>query len=237
MKPSVLIGYEFSATVRDAFLRRGFDAWSCDLLPTEGAPENHFQGDIWHLLNDDLDRFPNAIDRATGLPPRLKRWELAIFHPPCTYLANSGVRWLTEGGRLNETRWQAMESAAEEFSRLLALKIPRICVENPVMHGHGMERLPFKWEQRIQPYDFGHAETKATCLWLVNLPRLQATDRVKGPIIARVHRESPGPDRWKNRSRTPPGIAEAFAEQWGPLVGKPIPVNPMARFLKRTAAT
>jgi hypothetical protein len=137
-------------------------------------------------------------------------WDLMIAHPPCTYLCNSGVRWLhTEKGR-----WDRMIAAAMFFNRLLCLPIPGIAIENPVMHGHAKKIVGETQSQIIQPWQFGHGEIKATCLWLKGLPRLRATDIVAGrkPV---VHFASPGPDRWKIRSRTCSGIADAMAEQWG----------------------
>lgn len=135
-----------------------------------------------------------------------------IAHPPCTYLANSGVRWLhTQDGR-----WPKMEAAAEFFKRLLNAPVERIAVENPIIHGHAKYIIEADQDQTIQPWMFGHGETKATCLWLKNLPPLVPTNIVEGRE-PRVHHASPGPDRWKERSRTLPGIAKAMAEQWGSL--------------------
>lgn len=186
----VLIACEFSGTVRDAFARRGHDAWSCDLLPSE-TPGNHLKGDVRAFL--------------AGFWAR-PRWDLLIAHPPCTYLAVSGARWWA--GREEEQR------KALEFVRfLLDAPIPRIAVENPIGRISTAIRKP---DQIIQPWQFGHGEVKATCLWLKNLPKLQPTNIVEGRH-ARVHREPPGADRWKNRSRTLLGIAEAMADQWGAL--------------------
>jgi len=177
---------EFTGTVRDAFRRRGHDAVSCDLLPTD-APGPHIQGDC---LTHDW----------TG-------YDLIVAHPPCTYLCNSGVRWLTE----QPGRMAKMQEAAEFFRRILALPVPMLAVENPIPHRHA--GLP-PYTQTIQPWQFGHGETKRTCLWLRGLPLLTPTNIVDGRE-ARVHRASPGPDRWKLRSATYRGIAEAMAEQWG----------------------
>lgn len=181
----VLVACEFSGIVRDAFRRRGHDAWSCDLLPCEGDPQWHIQGDALKAI---------------------RRWnyDLLIAHPPCTHLAVSGARWFNDK--------QDEQRAALEFVRLLMdAPIPRICIENPVSIISSRIRKP---DQIIQPWQFGHGETKATCLWLKNLPPLTPTNIVEGRAN-RVHREPPGPDRWKNRSRTFTGIAEAMAEQWG----------------------
>ena len=182
----VLIACEFSGIVRDAFAKMGHDVLSCDLLPTE-KPGNHYQGDVMEILNE--------------------KWDLMIAHPPCTYLCNSGVRWLYS----QTGRWLKMEDARKFFMLLYTANIPKICIENPIPHRHA--NLP-PYTQIIQPYMFGHGETKATCLWLKNLPLLIPTNEVKGRK-PRVHYESPGVDRWKNRSRTYTGIATAMAEQWG----------------------
>lgn len=183
----VLIACEFSGIVRDAFLKRGHDAWSCDLLPTEwdvGLPGPHIQGDVVEYLDAG--------------------WDMMIAHPPCTHLAVSGARWFK--GKEFE------QHAALEFVKMLMdAPIPRIAIENPISIISTRIRKP---DQIIQPWMFGHGETKATCLWLKGLPELIPTNIVEGRT-ARVHREPPGPDRWKNRSRTIKGIAEAMAEQWG----------------------
>jgi hypothetical protein len=178
----VLVACEFSGIVRDAFIRRGHDAWSCDLLPTE-KPVNHLRDDVLSVLGDG--------------------WNLMIAHPPCTYLAVSGARWMK--GREKET-----EAALDFVRRLLDAPIEKIALENPISIISTRIRKP---DQIIQPWMFGHPETKATCLWLKNLPKLVPTNIVEGRE-ARVHREPPGPDRWKNRSRTLQGIADAFAQQW-----------------------
>lgn len=180
----VLIACEFSGVMRRAFAARGWDAWSCDLLPAEDDSPNHVQGDVLALLGDG--------------------WDLMIAHPPCTHLAVSGARWFVEK--------REEQAAALAFVRaLLDAPIPRIALENPISIISSRIRKP---DQIIQPWQFGHGETKATCLWLKNLPRLIPTNIVSGRE-ARVHRMPPGPDRWKERSRTFPGIAEAAADQWG----------------------
>jgi hypothetical protein len=179
----VLVACEFSGTVRDAFRRRGHDAVSCDLLPSE-TDGPHYQRDVLGVLGHG--------------------WDLMIAHPPCTHLAVSGARWFKD---------KAQEQAeALQFVRdLMAAPIPRIAVENPVSVISSRIR---KADQVIQPWQFGHGEVKATCLWLKGLPQLVPTAIVDGRE-ARVHRMPPGPNRWKERSRTFPGIAEAMAEQWG----------------------
>lgn len=194
---NVLIACEFSGIVRDAFTARGHFGMSADLLPSE-RPGPHWTGDVEALLASD---FP---------------WDLLIAHPPCTFLANSGVRWLYEDGEKELNRWWEMEQSAKFFRRLLELPIPRIAIENPVMHGHAKALIGRGPDQCIQPWQFGHGETKRTCFWLKNLPPLVPTDIVAGRE-PRVHHASPGPDRWKERSRTLLGIADAMADQWGSL--------------------
>lgn len=191
----VLVACEFSGIVRDAFAARGHDAWSCDLLPSERNGQ-HLLGDVWPHLN-------------------FQSWDLLIAHPPCTYLCNSGVCWLYGGkGKVRDPeRWQAMEQGRDFFCKLWTAPIHRIAIENPIPHKYG--RLP-AYTQIIQPWQHGHGETKATCLWLKNLPPLQPSNIVDGRK-PRSHFESPGPDRWKERSRTLTGIAAAMAEQWGSL--------------------
>jgi hypothetical protein len=182
----VLIACEFSGVMREAFLRAGHDAVSCDLLPPEDGSLFHLRGDVLELL--------------TG------GWDLMIACPPCTDLAVSGARHFH--------RKQAQQAAALAFVRaLLDAPIRRIAVENPVSIISTRIRKP---DQIIQPWQFGHGETKTTCLWLKNLPPLVPTKVVRGRE-ARVHRMSPSKNRWRERSRTYAGIARAMAEQWGPL--------------------
>jgi len=184
----VLVACEFSGIVRDAFIKYGHDAISCDLLPSD-APGPHYQGDIYNLLSNPF--FTENID-------------LMVAHPPCTHLAVSGARWFT--GKRKE------QMAALEFVRLLMdAPVARIAIENPISIISSHIRKP---DQIIQPWQFGHGECKATCLWLKNLPLLKATNIVSGRL-ARVHKMPPSPERWKERSRTYPGIAQAMAEQWG----------------------
>ena len=181
----VLIGCEYSGAVRDAFLRNGHDAMSCDLLPTD-VPGPHFQGDIREVLD-----FP---------------WDLAIFHPPCTHLAVSGARHFA--AKRADGRQQ---DAVEFFLKLARAPIDRIAIENPVCIMSTVWRKP---DQVIQPWQYGHGETKATCLWLKGLPHLVPTNIVSGRE-PRIHKMPPSPDRWKLRSETYAGIAEAMATQWG----------------------
>jgi hypothetical protein len=197
----VLVACEFSGTVRDAFLEAGHDAWSCDILPAETRTNRHIRGDVRDVLNDGWDL-------------------LMVAHPPCTRLCNSGVRWLhvPPPGKTLEGMWRELDEAADLFSTLWNADIDRICVENPVMHKHAKERIRNYQDfgQSVQPWQFGHPETKRTCFWLKNLPPLTPTDIVEGRE-ARVHLMPPGPDRWRERSRFFPGIAKAMAAQWGDL--------------------
>ena len=201
----VLVACEFSGIVRDAFAARGHDAWSCDLLPSE-APGHHYEGDVLGILD------PAAVPMVGW-----QRWDLAIMHPSCTYLASSGERWFRNDARarpgvlIGEARRREREKAIDFVKLLWGAPIERIAIENPI----GV--LSTRWQkpsQIIQPWQFGHGEVKATCLWLKGLPPLRPTQIVEGRT-ARVHRAPPGIDRWKERSRTLPGIAAAMAEQWG----------------------
>ena len=181
----ILVACEYSGRVRQAFRERGHDAWSCDLLPSEDGSPFHAQRDVASLLKE------------------WRHWDLMIAHPPCTHLAVSGARWWKDK--------QQEQAKALEFVRLLMdAPIERIAIENPISKISTAIRKP---DQIIQPWQFGHGETKATCLWLKNLPPLVPTNIVDGRE-ARVHRMSPGPDRWKERSRTYQGIADAMANQW-----------------------
>jgi hypothetical protein len=181
----VLVACEYSGTVRDAFISRGHDALSCDLLPSE-RPGPHHMGDVLEIIGDG--------------------WDLMVAHPPCTHLAVSGARWFKD---------KADEQAdAIAFVRaLLNAPVPHIALENPISIISSRIRKP---DQIIQPWQYGHGETKATALWLKNLPPLHPSDVVPGRV-ARVHMMPPGPDRWKERSRTFQGIADAMADQWGAI--------------------
>lgn len=199
----VLVACEFSGVVRDAFRRTGHDAWSVDLLECEPSlfEQYHFVHDAVTVACDD-------------------KWDLMIAHPPCTYLSRAGYHWCNRAdsapGMLplkGRPRREAMLKAAEFFRKLLKVPVKRIAVENPRPIVHAQLPLP---SQTIQPWQFGHGEMKATCLWLDNLPLLEPTIVVEGRV-PRVHHASPGENRWKERSRTLPGIAEAMADQWGNL--------------------
>jgi hypothetical protein len=197
----VLVACEFSGVVRNAFLERGHDAWSCDLLRSEDGSNRHITGDARDYLNDGWDL-------------------LMVAHPPCTRLCNSGVRWLSTPppGKTRAQLWHELDEAAALFSAFWNAPIDRICVENPVMHHHAKARIANYRPpaQSVQPWQFGHGEVKRTCFWLKELPPLAHTNIVSGRE-PRVHRMPPRPDRWKERSRFFPGIAAAMAEQWGEL--------------------
>jgi len=188
----VIVGCELSQVVTKAFRERGYDAYSYDIIPCEGGhPEWHFQDDIREVMKKE-------------------KFDLGIFHPPCTYLCNSGVRWLYE----KPGRWELLNNAIDFFNWCFKLPIEKICIENPIMHKHAKLKISKPYSQIIHPWQFGHGETKATCLWLIGLPLLKPTNIVLGRDD-RVHRESPSVDRWKKRSITLPGIAKAMASQWG----------------------
>jgi hypothetical protein len=181
----ILVACEYSGTVRDAFLRLGHDAISCDILPsdTEGP---HYQGDVLDIIDNGFD--------------------MMIAHPPCTHLAVSGARHFAA------KRANGLQQKAIDFVRILMdSNIYKIAIENPISIISTAIRKP---DQIIHPWQFGHGETKSTCLWLRNLPLLVPTDIVDGRE-PRIHRLPPSPDRWKIRSRTYQGIADAMAEQWG----------------------
>ena len=194
----VLIACEYSGRVRDAFIALGHEAMSCDLLPSD-SPGPHYQGDIFDIINDG--------------------WDLMVGHPPCTYLSNSGVCHLHK----DPSRWPKLFEGAAFFKRLLKSSIPKIAIENPIMHGYAKTLIGgTKQTQIIQPWMFGHTEQKATCLWLKGLMPLTATNNVKAEMLLlpknereRLHYLPPSPDRWKLRSTTYQGIADAMADQWG----------------------
>lgn len=222
--PRILVACEYSGTVRDAFAARGWDAWSCDLRPTE-TPGQHHMGDVTPLLKEP--------------------WDLVIAHPTCRILTNSGARWLYEkwspaereaaakegvtleghSRRRDEQRWAELDEAAAFFNLFKTANAPFIAIENPVMHGHAVKLVGGKATQFVQPYQFGHLESKRTGLRLYNLPPLTPTDDVETrmrelpkKVWNKCHYMSPGPDREKERSRTAVGIAQAMADQWGPVV-------------------
>ena len=207
----VLVGCETSGTVRRAFAALGHDAWSCDLLPADDGSNHHIRGDVRDVLDDGWDL-------------------LAVLHPPCTRLCNSGVRWLSTPppGRTEAEMWAELDEGAALFSACWNAPIERVCVENPVMHKHAKARIDnFKpAAQTVQPWWFGDAAFKGTGLYLRNLPKLQPTNRLVPPVAgtdehtkwSAIHRAPPGPERWKIRSKTFQGVADAMAAQWGGLV-------------------
>ena len=191
----VLIACEQSGIVRDAFLKRGHDAISCDILPS-AKPGPHHQG----YLEDYI---------GSG-----REWDMIIAYPPCIYLCNSGVRWLyNPNGSKNKERWQKLEYAIAFFNMIKNRVCTKIAIENSIPHKYAVEGIG-KYTQIIQPWQFGHGETKGTCLWLQGLPKLKSTNIVDGRE-ARIHKMPPSKDRGKLRSITYQGIADAKAEQWG----------------------
>lgn len=204
----ILIACEESQAVCKAFRKLGHEAYSCDILECSGGhPEWHIKGDVLEQLD--------------------KQWDLIIAHPPCTYLTNSGVRWLYNKDKSkNITRWNDLKNASEFFKKLLECDCKYIAVENPIMHKHAVNIIGRRQDQLIQPWMFGHGETKATCLWLKNLPKLEPTDIVKGreQRIWNMVNEKGKKVGWntdeikKLRSKTYPGIAKAMAEQWSKLI-------------------
>ena len=191
----IFVAFEKSGEVRDAFRRLGHDAISCDLEPSE-RPGPHIQGDARDWLQE--------------------YWDLVIAHPPCTYLANSGVHLLHS----RPGRWAKMAEAAEMFRLCLNANSPRIAVENPVMHGHGLKLIGRRPSFTIQPWQFGHGVVKRTCFWTKGLPPLRSTQIVDGREQY-IMKMRPSEDRVANRSRTLPGIANAMAEQWGTGIYQP----------------
>lgn len=204
----VLIGCETSGTVREAFLAQGHDAWSCDILPSDMPTNRHMECDVMEAI-------------------KWGSWDmLLVAHPPCTRLCNSGVRWLHKAppGRTLDEMWQQLDEGARLFSEIWNCDIDMVAIENPVMHKHAKSRIvnyePFA--QSVQPWQFGDDEAgednvkKRTCLWLRNLPLLRATGSLDGTTARPdIHHASPGPDRWKIRSKFFGGMARAMAEQWG----------------------
>ncbi len=205
----VLIGCETSGVVRRAFAARGHDAWSCDLLPAEDGSNHHIVGDVRDHLGDGWDL-------------------LAVMHPPCTRLCNSGVRWLHKPptGRTLDEMWSDLDDACDLFAACLHAPIPRLAVENPIMHRHARERIrDLPKPQIVQPWWFGDPAFKAKGFYLAGLPALTPTNKLTPPgrgteehkRWSAIHRAPPGPDRWRFRSRTFQGIADAMADQWGGL--------------------
>ena len=204
----ILIGCETSGTVRNAFLEQGHDTWSCDILPADDLTNRHIQDDVRNVIEQD-------------------DWDLLmVAHPPCTRLCNSGVRWLENPppGKTKEEMYAELDEGAELFSYLWNCDVPKIAVENPIMHKYAKERIVNfkKQSQTIQPYEFAKSidaednVSKRTCLWLKNLPLLKPTGNLtKETARHDIHNCPPGKDRWKIRSKFHIGIAEAMADQWG----------------------
>lgn len=192
----ILVACEFSQVVTKAFRDKGHNAWSCDILPTEGNPDYHIKDDVLNHLNDG--------------------WDMMIGHPECTFMCNSGVHHLHK----DESRWEKLDSACEFFNRLKSAPINKICLENPIPHKYAKEDIG-NYTQLIQPYMFGEPKSKATCLWLKNLPKLQPTNNVKEAMknLPKIESQSNFyssiKDRWKHRSRTFQCFADAMADQWG----------------------
>ena len=217
MDKKVLVGCETSGTVRNAFARLGFDAWSCDVLPADEPSNRHIQDDVREVLKYDS-------------------WDLCLVaHPPCTRLCNSGVRWLSNppAGKTVEQMQEELREGAELFSDLWNADVPRLAVENPVMHKHAKAEIekvsprpfPEKATQYVQPYWFADSVdaednvSKLTGLWLKNLPLLKRTGQLtKATARQDIHLASPGPDRWKIRSKFHVGLADAMARQWGAVL-------------------
>jgi hypothetical protein len=208
----ILVACEFSGVVRRSFREKGHDAWSCDLLPAEDDQTYHLCGDVRRFLD---------------LAPDDEPWDIMIAHPPCTRLANSGVRWLhiPPPGKTKEQMWKELGEACDFYLALRNCLVPLKAIENPVMHKYAREKLGMKPRHIIQPWWFGEPEFKATGFELHGLPPLTETNRLVPPAKgtlehaawSRVHRCSPGVNRWKDRSRTLAGVAMAMADQWGSI--------------------
>lgn len=195
----MLIGCEESQSECHEFIIRGHDCWSCDIKPSSGEhPERHIQGDLLEVIHDG--------------------WDMAIFHPPCTFLANSGVQHLHK----DPERWDRLDEACEFFVKLMMAPIEKIAIENPIPHKYAVARLPKSYDQCIQPHQFGIPENKAICYWLKNLPPLMSTIDARA-IMARqskaennrIHYMPPGPERQTLRSKSYQPISAAMADQWG----------------------
>lgn len=195
----VLVACEYSGRVRDAFIARGHDAMSCDLLPTDKVGP-HYQGNVFDVLDDG--------------------WDLLIAHPPCTFLTLAGARWFYDPADKSKphpqypNRWKDRDEAIEFFLKLKNAPIKKKCIENSQPLGYVTKRVGI-YTQKVQPWWFGEPYTKGACLWLEGLPKLVRTHDKPEKIIAACHHASPGPDRWKERSTTYKSIAAAMAEQWG----------------------
>ena len=199
---NILIACEFSGRVRDAFRAKGHNAWSCDLLVSDKGPYHHIMGDVLHVLQ--------------GMLQNKWEWDLLIAFPPCTYLCNSGVRWL----KTDPERQAKLNYAAMFFRTLLECDVPKIAIENPIPHKYAVELIGRKYDQIIQPWQFGEDASKSTCLWLKDLPKLEPTKIIRRKRYANQtpsgqNKLGPSVDRARLRSITYQGIADAMAEQWG----------------------
>ena len=216
---NVLVACEFSGRVRDAFRRRGHNAWSCDHLRPNGDEVNtqifHLRGNVEDVIDGDIPQHMLAYSTSRSVPMFIK-WDLMIAFPPCTYLCSSGLHW----NKRRPSRSLLTDQAVSFVQQLMDAPIERIAIENPIGCLSTRIRKP---DQVIQPWQFGHPESKSTCLWLKNLPLLQPTNVLQKPESGRwsnqtasgQNRLGPSPDRWKERSKTYLGIAEAMAVQWG----------------------
>lgn len=197
----ILVGCEFSGIVREAFRKHGHNAWSCDLLSADDKSEYHIQDDILNHLDED--------------------WDIAIFHPPCTFLTISANKWYKDELDMFSDRQNSRIDAIKFFMQLINCNIPKVAVENPIGVMSSRYRKP---DQILQPWMFGHGETKATCLWLKGLPKLEPTDIVSGRE-QRLHYLPKTDDRWKLRSITFQGIADAMAKQWTKPIQRTLEVS------------
>lgn len=205
----VLLACEESQEVCKAFRAKGHQAYSCDIFPCSGGhPEWHIQDDV--LLVLDCIKFYTQDLQAHYI----NKWDLIIAFDPCTYQTNSGVRWLVKNGQIDPERYKKLEESAILTRLILNANCDKIARENPIPHKYALKLIGKKYDQIIQPWQFGHGETKATCLWLKGLPPLNPTNIVSGRE-QRIWKMSPGPERSKERSKTFLGIAKAMAEQWG----------------------
>ena len=193
----ILVACEYSGTVRDSFLKKGHDAYSCDILPCDTRSSRHIQDDVLNHLYHG--------------------WDMVIAHPPCTYLSNSGVRHL----HTDTSRWDKMRDGANFFKVFMDLPVKKVAIENPIIHKYAVEIIGRRQDQVIQPWMFGHPEQKATCLWLKGLPKLVQENNVKEEMMRLSFKERNrvwflgGKDRAKLRSKTFEGIAKAMSNQWG----------------------
>lgn len=216
---NVIIMGEESQEIAIAFRAKGHNAYSSDLQDCSGGhPEWHIKGDMWEAF---YGKYHTGLHHVTEHP----HWDMAIIHITCTFMCNSGALRLYKGGKkingIDEVRWMKMIESTKEFNRGLALPVGKLVMENPIMHCHARERISANWNQTIQPYEYGHPETKRTCLWVKGLPLLKPTNILPFPENGRWENQSPsgnnnlGKGKGKQRSKTYLGWAQAMAEQWG----------------------